>query len=621
MTDSAQYSIGIDLGTTHCVLSYVSLTKDSDKKVHVLDIPQLVLPGVIEGRTQLPSFIYSAHADELDDSALALPWDASPESITGTLARHLGQKTPLRLVASAKSWLCHDGVDQHSDFLPLASPDEVDKISPLEATFEYLQHLKNAWEYQFPDAPLISQSVTITIPASFAPAARELTAEAANFVGFENLTLLEEPQAAVYNWLHSQGDRWRDQVSVGEVILVVDIGGGTTDLSLLAVKEDNGQLCLDRIAVGDHILLGGDNMDLALAYKIKAKLETQGKTIEPWQIQGITQACRDAKEQLLLDNDIDNIPITIPSRGSKFIGSTLRSELTREEVKTLLIEGFFPAQSIDQHPQTQRRSALSQKRLAYAQDPAITRHLAAFLCRQTHAADDVIQDPLVNIKHDGFIKPSAILFNGGVLKSHKIEQHLLDVINQWLADAEAPAARLLEDCNVDLAVANGASYFGFIRENGGVRIRGGLASAFYIGIESAMPAIPGMEAPLEALCVAPFGMEEGSELPTIQQEFGIIIGEPVYFRFFGSSVRRHDEAGTVLQHWSESELEELPEIQATLEAEGMSKGSIVSVYLSAKVNDVGILTLEAIAKDDIVSDNPRRWHIELNVRNASANPL
>jgi molecular chaperone DnaK (HSP70) len=621
---TARYAVGIDLGTTHCVLSYLELNKEQDlsneqqdphiePSVSVLAIPQLTQPGLIEEKNQLPSFLYMAHESELNSQDIALPWDDAPDAIVGSIARNLGSKTPIRLVSSAKSWLCHSGVDRHSDFLPAGSPEEVKKVSPLEATFEYLDHLRKAWDQQFPDNPLSEQDVTVTIPASFDPAARELTAEAANFVGFEHLTLLEEPQAAVYNWVKACGDQWREQVSVGDIILVVDIGGGTTDLSLVAVSEEDGMLTLNRIAVGEHILLGGDNMDLALAYRIKAKLATEGKDLQPWQIQAITHACRDAKEQLLLDNDVESVPIVIPSRGSKLMAATLRSELTRDEVRETLVEGFFPIVNIDEHPKAARRSALSQKGLPYAQDPAMPRHLAAFLSRQVDAANDVFGG-----SGDHFIKPTAILLNGGVLKAPVVSERILSIINQWLTQAEAPQARLLTGSDLDLAVACGASYYGYVKQGKGVRIRGGLASTYYVGIESAMPAIPGMEAPLEALCIAPFGMEEGSSTEAGTAEFGLIVGEPVHFRFFGSSTRRHDEAGMQLDHWQEGELEELPELQATLPAEGRRIGEVVPVKLAASVSEIGTLKLEAIALDphaDKTTDGEaERWHIELDVR-------
>ena len=323
--DHHRYAVGIDLGTTHCVLSYVDLSVEEEDEVEhkVMPIAQLAALGSIEEQNQLPSFIYQAHESEFSADDLALPWDDSPSAIVGAMAREIGSKTPIRLVASAKSWLCHGGVDRRSAFLPLNSPDEVEKISPFAACLRYLEHLRDAWDHKFPDTPLVEQDVTITVPASFDPAARELTAEAARETGFKHLTLLEEPQAALYSWIHSSGDDWRNQVGVGDIILVVDVGGGTTDLSLVAVTEEEGNLILNRIAVGDHILLGGDNMDLALAYRVNAKLAQEGKNLQPWQIQAITHACRDAKETLLVDAGVDAVPIVVPNRGSKLVGGTL----------------------------------------------------------------------------------------------------------------------------------------------------------------------------------------------------------------------------------------------------------------------------------------------------------
>ncbi len=639
---SARFSVGIDLGTTHCVLSYLDLEKAAEDptlepELTIMSIPQLTQPGLIEEKQQLPSFIYRAHESELNVADIALPWNEQPGVVVGSIARALGSKTPIRLVSSAKSWLCHSGVDRHSAFLPAGSPEEVEKISPLTATVEYLNHLRSAWEHQFPEYPMSEQEVTITIPASFDPAARELTAEAANNVGFNHLTLLEEPQAAVYNWIHACGESWREQVNVGDIILVVDVGGGTTDLSLVAVTEEDGNLTLNRVAVGDHILLGGDNMDLALAYRVKAKLAEQGKELQTWQIQAITHACRDAKEQLLLDNDVESVPITVPSRGSKLLGNTLRTELTRTEVRETLVEGFFPEVGISDHPRVVRRSALTQKGLPYAQDPAVSRHLAAFLSRQVDAANDVLGtqsvpsdnneyavDPLAAgfdaVDVTQFIKPTAILFNGGVLKAPVVAERTLSIINQWLTSAGAEEARLLSDSDLDLAVASGASYYGYVKQGQGVRIRGGLACTYYVGIESSMPAIPGMEPPLEALCIAPFGMEEGTETDASHTEFGLVVGEPVRFRFFGSNIRRHDAAGVQLDHWQDDELEELPELQATLSIEGRSTGGlrvgdVVPVRLMAKVTEVGTLKLEAISVNSTDSNGEaERWHIELDVR-------
>lgn len=601
----ARYAVGIDLGTTNCVLSYVELQTEQDPAPHqVMRIPQLTRPGSVEDRTQLPSFSYQEHEAELAQGDRALPWNANPDTIVGAIARELGSKTPIRLVSSAKSWLCHGGVDRHASFLPLNSPVEVEKVSPVEATYQYLVHMRNAWDFRCPDAPLVDQDVTITVPASFDPAARDLTTEVAQRAGFKHLTLLEEPQAAVYSWLESSSDSWRTQVGVGDVILVIDIGGGTTDLSLVAVTEDDGNLSLNRVAVGDHILLGGDNMDLALAYQVKTKLEQDGKSLAPWQILAITHSCRDAKEVLLTDPDIHSVPIAIPSRGSKLLGATLRTELTKAEVMSSLVDGFFPEVGIHDHPVQQARGALKHMGLPYAQDAAICRHLAAFLCRQQAAADALLGE-----NEGDFIKPTAILFNGGVLKAPVLAERTMMVINHWLTHAGAASAKLLAGTDLDLAVAKGAAYYGYVRQGRGVRIRGGIASAYYVGIESAMPAIPGMAPPIQALCVAPFGMEEGSAAKGTGQEFGLIVGEPVRFRFFVSTTRRDDEAGALLDDWQPEELEELPEIQANLPVEGRKPGEIVPVELASRVTEVGTLCLEAIP-----ADGSAKWQVEFDVR-------
>ncbi|WP_434143267.1 Hsp70 family protein [Photobacterium leiognathi] len=606
-TQQHRYSVGIDLGTTHCVLSYVDL-QDENADVTVMPIPQLTNPGSVEEKNQLPSFMYQAHESELAEGDTALPWNAKPNAIVGAMARSLGSKTPIRLISSAKSWLCHGGVNRRDAFLPLNSPEEVVKVSPLEATQQYLEHMADAWNFQHPETPIFDQDVTITVPASFDPAARDLTAEAARNVGFKHLTLLEEPQAAVYSWIKNNDESWRDQVSVGDIILVVDIGGGTTDLSLVAVTEEDGNLTLNRVAVGDHILLGGDNMDLALAYRLKMKLAQEGKQLQPWQVLAITHACRDAKEALLNDSELQAMPIVVPSRGSKLLGGTLQTELTQEEVQQTLVEGFFPQTSVEEHPVQTARGALTQMGLPYAQDAAVSRHVASFLSRQSQAVEELFEQ--FEQMHEGFIRPTAILFNGGVLKSNLLSDRLLGIINSWLTTGGSEPAKLLQGLNLDLAVASGASYYGSVRQGKGVRIRGGIASSYYVGIESAMPAIPGMEPPLEALCVAPFGMEEGSHADVPSQEFGLIIGQPVQFKFFGSTVRRDDIAGTHLDWWQPEEMEELPSIQVTLPvSEGRTIGEVVPVKLASRVTELGTLCLEAIS-----TDNGQKWQVEFDVR-------
>ncbi|AIO68468.1 Hsp70 family protein [Burkholderia oklahomensis] len=606
-----RYSIGIDLGTTHCALSYVDLAASDGEKTNlgVLPVAQLTAPGAIESPDLLPSFLYLPHPNELAPGDLALPWAAERDFAIGELARSRGAGTPIRLVSSAKSWLCHPGVDRRAAILPSDAPPEVARVSPLESAVRYLTHLREAWNHAHPDAPFDQQDITVTIPASFDPAARELTAEAAQAAGYARMTLLEEPQAALYSWIEKSSGAWRKEVKVGDIILVVDVGGGTTDLSLIAVVERDGNLELHRVAVGEHILLGGDNMDLALAHVVARKLAAQGTQADPWQLRALTYACRSAKETLLSDPATDAVPLVVPSRGSKLIGGSIRTELTRAELTQTILEGFFPQVDASARPVSRTRAGLTQLGLPYAQDAGITRHLAAFLGRQVAALAEL--DGLQRAQDDAasFLHPTAVLFNGGVFKSPLLVERILGTLNGWLAADGAAPARLLGGVDLDLAVARGAAYYGYVKRGKGVRIRGGTARAYYIAIESAMPAVPGLEPPIQALCVAPFGMEEGTDAALPPQEFGLVVGEPVHFRFFGSSVRRQDQVGTLLDFWSPDELQELEEIEATLPPEGRTPGEIVPVKLHARVTEAGTLELEAVQ-----SGANERWKVEFDVR-------
>jgi hypothetical protein len=606
---SPRFSIGIDLGTTHCVLSYVDLAKTDDDHIEqqVMEIPQLTSPGVIETKSQLPSFMYLAHEAEMTEDDKTLPWTIKSEHLVGEIARNMGGKTPIRLVASAKSWLCHAGVDCKKPILPAESPEEIERISPFQATVTYLEHLQAAWQSHYPDFPLAEQNVTITVPASFDPSARELTVEAARKVGLEQAILLEEPQSALYSWIEKSEGDWRNHVNVGDILLVIDVGGGTTDLSLIAVTEQEGNLELTRVAVGDHILLGGDNMDLALAYTIKAKIEKEGTRLQSWQVQALTHSCRDAKEKIFNDADIDSIPLVVANRGSSLIGGTLRSELTREEVHRILVEGFLPHVDVSERPVTRTRAGLRTAGLPYAQDAGISRHLAAFLAKQLSATDDLNDISLP--ENASFLHPTAVLFNGGVLKASILAERLMTILNEWLVAENAPEARLLAGADLDLAVARGAAYYGFVRKGKGVRIKGGTAASYYVGIESAMPAIPGMPPEVQALCIAPFGMEEGTEALLPDDEFGLVIGEPVRFRFFGSNNRREDLVGSRLDYWSEEELDELDEIEITLPEDEHKMGEVIPVNLRAVVTEVGTLELHAVSQRDGAN-----WKIEFDVR-------
>ncbi|MBL4608012.1 MAG: Hsp70 family protein [Pseudomonadales bacterium] len=605
--EAKAYAIGIDLGTTHCVLAYMPL---EGGELKMLPIPQIKDPGIVSEFSQLPSFLYLPHQEEFNDSELRLPWgqqetNSLNKAISGEFARQHGSKSPIRLVSSAKSWLGHAGVDCKENFLPLDAPEGVEKISPFTATQHYLAHLTAAWEARFPESPIDQQLLTITVPASFDPLARELSIEAAHSIGLHNAVLLEEPQAALYGWLHKQGESWRKQLKVGDTILVVDVGGGTTDLSLIAVTENAGELTLERSAVGEHILLGGDNMDLTLAYIVKSKLEKEGKKIETWQLQGLTHGCRHAKENLLLDASLSCVPIVVPSRGSSLMGGSLRTELTREEVLNTLVEGFFPKVEVTAQPIKRRRAALTKKSLPFAQDPAISRHLAGFLSSQQ----------LSSLSDGSFVRPTVLLFNGGVFKSEQLSSRLLDNLKQWLgagndgAESGTCQLKVLQDVDLDHAVASGAAYYSHVRNGNGVKIRGGTARSYYVGIESAMPAVPGFEPPMQAYCIAPYGMEEGSKADLPEEEFGLVVGEQACFRFYSSSHRKNDTVGQLLDDWQEGELDELEDISVNLSAEGKKPGEVVAVHLQAGVTEVGTLRLEAVSPE-----SGKRWKVEFSVR-------
>jgi molecular chaperone DnaK (HSP70) len=601
---AAKYCIGIDLGTTHSALSYQRLDAKEGRGAQqpVLPIPQLTAPGTVEERQLLPSFVYLPNAEEFPKDALKLPWK-SDGSVAGEMARSHGVKVPTRLVSSAKSWLCHPGVDRRSALLPFNAPADVEKISPVEAQARLLGHLESAWDKAFgKEAPLAQQEVVVTVPASFDAAARDLTLEAAKQAGFGEVTLLEEPQAALYAWLEAQGDGFRKQLKAGDVILVIDVGGGTSDFSLIAVSDQGGALTLERLAVGDHILLGGDNMDLTLAYSALEGFKAQGKTLDNWQLVALTASCRSAKETLFEKQKLEKAPLVVPGRGSSLMGGTLKSELSRETLMQLLVEGFFPKVKVDEAPRAAQASGLRQLGLPYAQDAAITRHLAHFLTRQAAS--------LKEAKGKSFVQPTCVLFNGGVFKADALRARVTEVINGWLESEKAPPARELQGADLDLSVARGAAHYGWVKAGHGIRIRGGTARAYYVGVESSMPAVPGFAPRVKALCVAPFGMEEGSQADVPPQEFGLVVGEATRFRFFSSSTRRADKVGELLDDAvGTPDLEELPPIESTLPASGKTQSALVPIQMQAAVTELGQLELRCLERG-----GKGKWKLELNVR-------
>jgi molecular chaperone DnaK (HSP70) len=590
---AAQFVVGIDLGTTNSVLAYAELERQPPH-IELLGIPQLVAPGTTETTMGLPSFVYLPTDAEREGGGLELPWETRPRVVVGEYARRQSAEHPERTVAAAKSWLCHSRADRQRPILPWGAPEEIAKISPVTATQHYLEHLRAVWETSFPQAPLRDQQVVLTVPASFDAVARELTREAALAAGLpENLLLFEEPQAAVYAWLADRGDQWRKHLRLHDKLLVCDVGGGTTDLTLVSVAEEEGDLELDRVAVGKHLLVGGDNMDLALAYLAAEKFTEQGVKLNPWQSVALWHSCRSAKERLLSSDDETSHTISILGRGSKLIGGTRSIDVTRSEVVAKLVDGFFPRCAQEERPSRQRQSGFQELGLTYEADTAITRHVAAFLADHGDTAP---------------VHPTHILFNGGVFKSPAFQTRLLEVLRDWFPQQTA-TKRLDGQEDLDHAVARGAAYYGWSKTQGGVRIRGGAARSYYVGIETAGLAIPGAPRPLRALCVLPFGMEEGTERDVPSAEIGLIHGEPAQFRFFSSATRKQDEVGTLLDTWDSDELTETSPLEATLPADELIDEPYVPVRFRSKITELGMFELWCVG-----TRTSGRWKLEFNVR-------
>ena len=585
---ASRWVVGIDLGTTNCAVAAVDTTT-AEPHVEHFAVAQVVGPGEVAARPTMPSFLLLPQPHEVAADQMALPWTGPLPFAVGAYAQSRGAELPHRLVSSAKSWLSSSHVDRSAAILPWRGADrEVDgeRVSPVDASARYLAHLRAAWDQAHTDATLAEQDVLITVPASFDAAARELTVAAARQAGLDRVTLLEEPQAAFYAWLAASGDAWRTRLVPGDVVLVCDIGGGTTDFSLIEVKDDRGNLAIERVAVGDHILLGGDNMDLALAAIAERTLTGQGKTVDALQQRGLVHACRRAKETLLGADAPEAVPVSLLGRGSKLIGGTLRVDVQRSDAQQVLIDGFFPVVDAEARPARKRAAGLRELGLHYAADPAVTRHLAEFLDRHESA-------------------PTAVLWNGGVMKAPAIRARILEVVSDWYGRPP----RELEGTDLDLAVALGAAYYGQVRRGKGIRIRGGTARAYYIGIESSMPAIPGFAPPVKALCVAPFGMEEGASVELPDDELGLVVGEPSTFRFFASTSRKEDAAGALVDPEA-AELTELDPVEQEVEATGAREpGDVVPVALSAHVTEVGTLELWCQARD-----GAGRWKLEYSVR-------
>lgn len=599
----SRYAIGIDLGTTNSVLAYAALEgveEGTESAVQLLPIPQVVAPSTVEARNALPSFLYLGTEEEGAAGVLDLSTAKGREFAVGEMARRRSAEVAARTVVAAKSWLAHHRVDRHQPNLPWNAPDNLPRVSPVEATRRYLEHLVGAWHEAFPEHPFAAQQVVLTVPASFDASARELTHEAALAAGFAaDFILLEEPQAAVYAWLGDQGEEWRRELGPGDVLLVCDVGGGTTDLSLIRVTEEAGELLLERVAVGNHILVGGDNMDLALAHHVAAEFAAQGTTVDAWQSVALWHACRAAKEAVLTEGGPETVPVAIQGRGSRLIGGTVSVDLDQETARRILLDGFFPRCAVTEAPGGRRSSGFQELGLPFEADPAVTRHLAHFL--SAHAADG-----------EAFVQPTHVLFNGGCLKSEALQQRLVDVLGGWLPDGDA-VARLHRHEDLDFAVARGAAYYGIAKAGRGVRIHGGAPRSYYVGIETSGLAIPGMPRPLKALCVVPFGMEEGTEVEVPGHPVGLVVGEPASFRFFSSTGRPDDTAGTVIESWRDGDLVETDALETELPADESLDDGFVTVEFRSRLSELGMFELWCVR-----TTGDGRWKLEFSVRDESA---
>ena len=590
-----KYSIGIDLGTTNCVVAYTELS-DQRPAIELLKLEQVTAPQQTESPTSLPSFLYVPTAEESASGTLTVPDLPDYPTVQGSYARGISAERPDRTIAAAKSWLCHAGVDRHAPILPWGSDADVTKFSPVVACKLLLRQLVDTWQTQFPDAPLSEQLVTLTVPASFDMAARELTREAALAAGLPvDFILLEEPQAAVYHWLEQSGDNWRKVMREGDCLLVCDVGGGTTDFTLVRAEQEQGELVLRRLAVGDHLLVGGDNMDLALAHHVAQKFAAQGTKLNAWQSIALWHSCRRAKESLLASDGKTTETVSVLGRGSKLIGGTVSVELTREEVQSLLVDGFLPIVEVDARPLRGTQSGFQELGLPFESDTAITRHLAAFLARN-------------DIPHDARM---LLMLNGGVFKSEALRQRLSAVVTGLRgSDRHETTPQILGMVDdLDFAVARGAAHYGWTKQFGGVRIRGGTARSYYVGVESAGLAIPGMPRPLQAICVVPFGMEEGSELDVPGREIGLVVGREAKFRFFAAADRKRDTVGTTLRDWDESELVETAPMELTLDVAEAPEEGFVPVRFHSRVSELGVFELYCKSTRD-----DQQWKLEFNVR-------
>jgi molecular chaperone DnaK (HSP70) len=598
MGDNSAFIVGIDLGTTHSAMAAVEPHKGAGTPVVDLPVPQLLRPFEVSPRPLLPSTLYQPAGPEFPEGSLELPWPWGEPYVVGELARWQGANVPGRLISSAKSWLCHPGVDRSAAILPWAAREDVAKLSPVDASAKILAHLRSAWDHQHPGAPLAEQEVVLTVPASFDEAARALTVTAAQRAGLGRFTLLEEPQAAFYDFTGRHRTDLAQALKGVRLVLVVDVGGGTTDFTLVHVGVSPEGPVLRRLAVGEHLMLGGDNMDAALAHALEAKLLGQGKRLSASHWMQLVQGARAAKESLLGHDAPETQPVPVALGGSKLVGGTTTGELTRAEAEGLVLDGFFPQVTATDLPRKSARGALQELGLPYAQEPAVTRHLVAFLAQHAQASFAALGE-----SEAGLPRPDAILLNGGVFNSPQISARLVEAVSAlW---PSAPRVRLLRHDSLERAVARGAAYYGLVRRGMGLRIGGGAARAFYVGVG----AMAG-QGPTSALCLIPRGFEEGQSVTLKDKPFQLSLGRPVQFALYSTTSDRVDTPGSLVELGEE--LKPLPPIHTLLKS-AQGKTVEVPVHLTATLTEIGTLELSCVSEQD-----DERWRLEFELRGASA---
>src|SRR5271165_6192866 len=604
MNHSSRYLIGIDLGTTNSVVAYIDTLdtpREGSAEIHVFDVAQVVAPGEVRAGPALPSFLYVPTESEIESGAFDLPWEERSSAIAGVAARDQGMLVPGRLVSSAKSWLCQDAVDRTAEILPREAEPPEPMISPIDASARYLMHLRSAWNHAMAAAdgsdpkPLFeNQQIVLTVPASFDEEARELTVEAARTAGLEHLTLLEEPLAAFYAWVATHRQTIATQVEDGDLVLICDIGGDTSDFSLVRAHVIGSNVQFERTAIGDHLLLGGENLDLALARRVEQRLNTK---LSLRQRHALGIACRAAKEGLLGDSNVDRLPISILGSGRAVVGQMLQSELTRDEVLELLMSGFLPLTAPEETPKRSRSSVLHEVGLPYASDPAITKHLAAFLRQAGAAMKGQSGASARKAVRPSKVRPDAILFNGGFCIPAMVRERIVEVIGNWFGGNESGwRPRVLRSEAMGSAVAVGAAYYGRVQRGGGLRVKAGSARTYYIETRTEGAAV----------CVLPAGTDEGTTLE-LNREFSVLANRPVSFNLFSSTVRQ-DPHGA-LAELDPAQLHRHAPLVTLLRYGKKLQQMDLAVRLSVSFTEVG--TLELWCRS---ISSPHRWRLQFELR-------